>query len=700
MRSSSTALAAVAVLLVCVGSLGDELPIAIDAAENGDTDLLLCMATGIAVSKSMGELTSIDAHGVTTVVSKNQAAAYASDSAFDPTTATIHYLVETELFWHYSVDSRHWTKTFLNLPNCTSTSGQCVHEIHWDQGASVPTPPPAAAIDSGTTTTTTKGAIIGVALGWGNASSNWVVWLDPGTGMGRGIIELPEQCGIVAGASAFHAKSRTYYVTLECDVSKTGQPQIYAFDVAALKMVTPAVYAPSSDAAPLAPLVVAQGPTQAAIHGTSSSDTSASSSSTKVGVGAGVVGVPMLYGFANSSLVAVMGPNSTRTVVAAIPGMPADHTAVWRDGRLFVQVFKNAHMLLLELDLTSGKIVHATALQNIFDMCHYVVPHASKLGLAAAVPAAASTDVSPLPPNTTHVTLNSGHAMPIVSLGTCCHSQGAMAVQQWLGIGGVGIDTAIGYGSEVPIAAQLAAIHPPPDRSKLFLTTKIHAGAGKESDCTADPSLALKSVEASLKNLNVEYLDLVLLHRPCEQVEQACLWNRAELRGCDQPFGCNCFGPARMNASAAQAGNAALWVGLQQAVAKGLVRSIGVSNYGAKELAALPGTVPAVNQCEMSIEGADNATLAYCKEKGIYYQSYGAVRGCPFDAPAVLAAAKAHGVSPAQVCLRWTIEKGAIAAAGVGTNASETAQYARENLGVAGFGLVVEEVAALDRLQL
>ena len=55
---------------------------------------------------------------------------------------------------------------------------------------------------------------------------------------------------------------------------------------------------------------------------------------------------------------------------------------------------------------------------------------------------------------------------------------------------------------------------------------------------------------------------------------------------------------------------------------------------------------------EMSVEGADNATLAYCAAKGIRYQSYGAVWGCSFGAPAVVAAAAAHGMSPAQVQIR------------------------------------------------
>ena len=93
----------------------------------------------------------------------------------------------------------------------------------------------------------------------------------------------------------------------------------------------------------------------------------------------------------------------------------------------------------------------------------------------------------------------------------------------------------------------------------------------------------------------------------------------------------------------------ALWKGLQMAKAQGLVRSIGVSNYFPGELAALEGEKPAINQCEMSVQGYDNATIAYCQANGIVYQSYGAMRGCPFSDPEVAAIAKTHSVSTAQV---------------------------------------------------
>ena len=176
------------------------------------------------------------------------------------------------------------------------------------------------------------------------------------------------------------------------------------------------------------------------------------------------------------------------------------------------------------------------------------------LGLLFLLEGSAHTNANQ-PVSSTRVMLNDGHSMPVVSLGTCCGQAGDLGVRPWLEAGGEGIDTAIGYGSEDGIAEVLRGMRLAPNRSALFITTKIHAGSGSLSDCSADPGLAVRSVHQSLKNLNVEYIDLVLLHRPCQQVAQNCLWNRAELRGCSQPFGCNCFGPAAMNESAATAAN-------------------------------------------------------------------------------------------------------------------------------------------------
>ena len=63
------------------------------------------------------------------------------------------------------------------------------------------------------------------------------------------------------------------------------------------------------------------------------------------------------------------------------------------------------------------------------------------------------------------------------------------------------------------------------------------------------------------------------------------------------------------------------------------------------------------------------------------------------------AIAKAHSVGAAQVCVRWTLQRGAIAALGTGDNASTVAQYTKENMDVWGFELTSAEMGILDKLQ-
>merc|ERR1711967_190821 len=156
-----------------------------------------------------------------------------------------------------------------------------------------------------------------------------------------------------------------------------------------------------------------------------------------------------------------------------------------------------------------------------------------------------------------------------------------------------------------------------------------------------------------------DYVDLVLLHGPCQ------------------------LGSAVKDPDKA---NNALWSGLEAAKASGVTRSIGVSNYGIAELKALEGTVPAVNQCEMSVTGSfdqpghDDETIAYCQAHDITYESYGALKGCPHEDPRLQAMASAHRVSWSSICLRWILQRGAIVATGTGANASSVLGYAHADL--------------------
>lgn len=263
--------------------------------------------------------------------------------------------------------------------------------------------------------------------------------------------------------------------------------------------------------------------------------------------------------------------------------------------------------------------------------------------------------------------------MPRISLGTCCGSIPSVGLPSWLAAGGTGIDTAYDYKDQDQIKEVLKSVK----RDSVFITTKIPAGLGHDSgDCRADPNVALDYVKDDIKELGVKQVDLVLLHAPCDR--------------------------SKHKVKNATESDNALWAGLKTALEKGLTRAIGVSNYDHTHLAALSGDVPSVNQCEMSISGSfgqkghDDATIKYCQDHGIVYESYGALKGCPFDDDHLGKIAAHHHKSVAQVCLRWTLQRGAVVTAGTGGNATSAAAYAKENLDIFSFELNSTQMAYLN----
>lgn len=201
---------------------------------------------------------------------------------------------------------------------------------------------------------------------------------------------------------------------------------------------------------------------------------------------------------------------------------------------------------------------------------------------------------------------------------------------------------------------------------------------GIDGACNADANSSLAYVLASLQLLGVKQLDLVLIHSSCAN-----------------------YNPPVPDPVAS---DNALWQGFVQAKQLGLVRAIGVSNFNATQLQSLRGPTPAVNQIPLSITpfwgnkfAHDDATLAFCAAHGITPQSYGSLRGCPFGDQRLTAIAGAHNVTASQVCMRWVLQKGAVIAAGTGSNATTAPQYARENLGIFGFALSSVEMDTLDK---
>lgn len=147
--------------------------------------------------------------------------------------------------------------------------------------------------------------------------------------------------------------------------------------------------------------------------------------------------------------------------------------------------------------------------------------------------------------------------------------------------------------------------------------------------------------------------------------------------------------------------------GLIQAKKMGLTRAIGVSNFGVAQLESLKGSseTPAVNQIPLSIVpfwgstvGHDDALLTYCADHTIVPQSYGSLRGCPFTDARLVGIAAAHKVTPSQACMRWVLQRGAVLAAGTGSNSTTAPQYSRENIGIFDFALTAAEMGVLNSI--
>ena len=230
------------------------------------------------------------------------------------------------------------------------------------------------------------------------------------------------------------------------------------------------------------------------------------------------------------------------------------------------------------------------------------------------------------------VTIAPGVDMPYVSLGTGSGMHHASdnvtdAVRGWIGANGTAIDTAYIYHDQAEIARGIGASGVSP--TDLFLTSKILCS-------TYDDAKA--SIEANLRQLNVQRVDLMLIHFP------------------------KCYGAGSI---------AETWRALEGAQSAGLVRAIGVSNFKPADLEALRRTAklwpPAINQCSMSVGYHDDVTIQYCDTHRIVYMAYSPLcggskgssckHGSVMDLPAVKEIAAAHTVSPAQIALKWIVQQ-------------------------------------------
>jgi diketogulonate reductase-like aldo/keto reductase len=264
------------------------------------------------------------------------------------------------------------------------------------------------------------------------------------------------------------------------------------------------------------------------------------------------------------------------------------------------------------------------------------------------------------------ITLNNGVEMPALGLGVfqTPPDETRDAVQAALGCGYRHIDTAAAYGNERQVGE---AVHDSDlNRSEVFLETKIWI-----NDYGYDETL--HGFEKSARKLGVDQIDLLILHQPLPSAFDRTL---------------------------------EAYRALENLLADGKVRAIGVSNFMVEHLTTLldrATVVPAVNQIEVHPYFAQREVQDFGAEHGILTQAWSPIGGITFyrdgshgstlDDPVIGGIATAHGKSTAQVMLRWGLQQGR----SVIPKSTKPSRIA-ENINVFDFELSADEMAAIDGL--
>jgi len=248
--------------------------------------------------------------------------------------------------------------------------------------------------------------------------------------------------------------------------------------------------------------------------------------------------------------------------------------------------------------------------------------------------------------------LGGGVTMPMVGFGTwqLYGLQAYNAVRCALDAGYRHIDTASVYKNEAEVGR--AVRDSGLDRREVFITTKLPAGADIRDRAT---------IGDSLRALDTEYVDLLLIHWPPD--------------GTASP---------------------PVWEDLLAIRDKGLARAVGVSNYSPgqiDELTRATGEAPAVDQVPWSPPRHDPALLAALRERAVAPEGYSPLKDTDLRSPALAEIAARHRVTPAQVVLRWHLEHGITV-----IPKSADGRRIEPNFALCGFSLTADEISRLDAL--
>ena len=256
------------------------------------------------------------------------------------------------------------------------------------------------------------------------------------------------------------------------------------------------------------------------------------------------------------------------------------------------------------------------------------------------------------------IELNDGHSIPQLGFGVfqIPPEETAEAVARALETGYRHIDTAQMYGNEREVGEGIRASGV--DRTEVFVTSKL-------SNASHRPDDASEAFDETLSELGSDYVDLFLIHWPL---------------------------PTRYDGD-----YASTWRALEQWAAEGRARSIGVSNFEVEHLERLAAecdVVPAVNQIELHPYFQNDEVRRYGEERGIATQAWSPIaQGEVLDDPAIGEIAERIGRTPAQVVLRWHIQRGSIV-----FPKSTTPARIEENFALFDFELEADDVSRIDAL--
>jgi 2,5-diketo-D-gluconate reductase A len=254
------------------------------------------------------------------------------------------------------------------------------------------------------------------------------------------------------------------------------------------------------------------------------------------------------------------------------------------------------------------------------------------------------------------IKLNDGHEMPRLGFGVWQIANAATtdAVKAAIGAGYRLIDTAAAYANEAGTGEAVRDAGVP--REELYVTTKLWNDSHGHDE-------ALRAFDASMGKLALDSLDLYLIHWPIPRLD----------RYVDT------------------------WRALVRLREEGRVKSIGVSNFNAEQIQRLAdetGEVPAVNQVELHPMFQQTALRSFHAQHGIVTEAWSPLgRAKILEDATLVAVARKHGRTPAQVVLRWHLDNGIVA-----IPKSVSPQRMRENIDILGFELDGDDLARIARL--